>query len=783
MQKKNKILVLSALSFWISVSVQAQSKNDTSELEVIEVYGSASSALINQKDAVVDGPFGANLNALEIPRALTSLSSETMSQLNITDLHDVLAVTPNSYSASGFGNPSLPSLRGQLGDLFQDGMRRQAGNNGFGVPISFNAIEQLDIVKGPAPVLLGTTQRNGGFVNLISKKAHLNQSFGQFNFTAARWDQYTAQLDYSHAFMPGEQALRVSYEHQDKGSFYDHSAFYSNSFYIAYANQLDADTIWNLNFEYYDVDYTDNAGINRPTQKLIDDGLYIQGQGRQSNGSLVPGAGAVISPTGIVKIARDNVYTHPDDINDASTYLLHSDYKTVLENGLAFRNLSYFQYLTREEIANNSFVEIIDAAYTFENRSEIDWLWDDKNTSTFALDIRYNDVLGYSQFTTEADNPVDLTGPLSNREIALTETQINRLIQLRPGVYVSPGGQYDLDNDGSGDFSLSDTTDSRSLQIGLVWQHQSRLSEKLKLDLGYRSDFYDVDAKDPIAPDGASAVSDSTQEWLQSYQASLSYQISQSFNSYLSYSHNDSTSNSMAGGHSLGADNLISRQNFATENELFEVGFKYAPENTNWYLDAALFEQTRSLRNRDGSNTGIITQGAEAQLWYTHENYWFNLSYSYLDARYDDSTSAQGTRQVADAFDNSRPDIIQGTSQGSPAYTVFAASNNKVQGLPPQMLGLNGGYWVTDNWQVGASAVYTKSYPLDYLATVQIRDQHSLNLNSQYKITAQSSVRVDVINATDQDNWQPVFEGGYFGATLVMPNEPVHAKISYQHIF
>lgn len=781
-QMQTHKLILSTLAFTLSSAVGAQQTED-SDIEVIEILGSQATSQLSQKDALVSGPFGDGVSALEIPRALTSLSQEAMNALNISDLHDVLLVTPNSYAASGFGNPSLPSLRGQLGDLFQDGMRRQAGNNGFGIPVSFNSVEQLDIVKGPAPVLFGTTQRNGGFINMVSKRADLNKSFGQLNLSAARWGQYQAQLDYSNAFEVGKQALRASYEHQHKGSFYDYSQFTSDSFFVAYARQFDPQTSWDINFEYYSVDYTDNAGINRPTQALIDKGIYIQGQGQQANGSFVPGSGAIISPTDEIKIPRNRVYTHPDDINNASTYLLHSTYKTVLNNGISFRNLSYYQYLEREEIAKNSFVEIIDGAHTLENRTEVDVEWNLAQSSTFALDIRYNDVLGYSQFTTEADNPVDLTGPLSHREIPLTDAQKARLIELRPGVFVSPGGQYDLDNDGTGDFALSDTTDSTSWQIGLVWQHKAQLSEYINLDLGYRSDFYDVQAQDPLAPAGVMAAKDETQEWLQSYQSSLSYQLSQTFNAYFSYSFNDSTSNSMAGGNVLGSDNLISRQNFATENQLYELGFKYTPYDSDWYFDATIFEQTRSLRNRDGSNTGIKTQGAETQVWYTSQNYWFNLSYSYLDARYDESSAAQETRQVSDAFDNSRPDIIQGTAGGSPAYTVFAASNAKVQGIAPQMLSLNGAIWLTPEWQLGGSLVYTKSYPLDYLASVKIRDQHSLNLNTRYQLTDSAHIRLDVINATDQKNWQPVFEGGYFGATLAMPNEPLHAKVSYEQKF
>lgn len=71
-----------------------------------------------------------------------------MEEAAINDLHDIARFAPNSFAAAGFGNPSLPTIRGQLGELFEAGMRRQAGNNGLGIPMSFNAIEGIAVVKG-----------------------------------------------------------------------------------------------------------------------------------------------------------------------------------------------------------------------------------------------------------------------------------------------------------------------------------------------------------------------------------------------------------------------------------------------------------------------------------------------------------------------------------------------------------------------------------------------------------------------------------------------------------
>jgi outer membrane receptor protein involved in Fe transport len=753
-------------------------------IEVIQVSGSAiNDKGLSPKNLRVNGPFGDDIALKDVARSVTPISSEMLEQLNITDLADIQKVSPNSYSASGFGAASLPTIRGQLGELYQDGVRRQAGNNGFGVPLSFNAIEQIDVVKGAPPVLLGTSQRNGGFVNLHSKRAPTDKAFNKLTLAAGSWDNYRARIDAGSDIVANKSGVRVSAEHIDSGSYYDYSGFNSDSVFAAFRLLPDAVSSWDINVEYYDVDFTDNAGINRPTQALIDNGLYITGQGVQPNGSTVAGANAIVSPTGLVQIKRSQVLTDPDNINNAQTLLLHSTYVRELSNNATVKNITYYQHLEREEIAQNSFVEIIDGADTAQNRLELSYQWHDSQSSIAAVDIRYNKVLGYSQFTTEADLPIDLTGPLQNRRIPLTSAQQARLVELRPGVFVSPGAQYDTNGDGAGDFSLSDTTDSSSWQTGLALQHNSQWTEKFFTSVGYRADFYAVKARDALAPQGQVAASDSIDELLQSGQVSLSYRLTDDITSYASASYNEATSNSMAGGTTLGANNQISSQNFATENTLAEVGVKYSPAGSAWYVDAALFQQKRSLRNRDGSNTGIRTQGFETQAFYDAAPYWFSAGYSYLDARYDNSASSQDTVQVADAFDNSRPDIIQGTGVGAPNFASFAPSNRRVQGLPEQTFSLNGGMAITEQWQVGFSGLYTKSYPLDYLATVYIRDQHTLNLNTRYDFTGQTSLRLDINNVTNQRNWRPVFEGGYFGSTLVFPELPVNATLTLQHAF
>lgn len=747
--------------------------------EIIEVRGEQREVVLPSEQAI-EGLFGASEQLQDIPRAATVITESLLREANVDDLHDIAKFAPNSHAAAGFGNPSLPSMRGQLGELFTGGMRRQAGNNGLGIPLSLNAYEGMVVVRGAPPVMLGTTQRVGGFVNLLPKRARTDGAQTELRARFGEWDQQRWSADHNAVIDKDRQAFRASLEVIDEGSFYDYTHLRSDDLLLAYEWTPSNDRRWSLSFEYYDVDWTDNAGINRPTQALIDANLYITGQGQQPNGSFIPGPGAVISPTGVVTLDRSTVLTDPLDTNTAETYLLHSTLEQQLSSDWLLVNRSYYQYLEREGINQNSFVEIIDGAHTFEHRVEFHY----REATVLGANVRYNDVLGYSQFTTEADNPIDLTGSLAQRRIPLTAAQQARLIELRPGVFVSPGAQYDIDGDGNGDYNLSDTTDSTSYQWGIFAQQHWQANDKLRFTLGVRADYYDVEARDPLAPAGQIAKSDTHTDWLTAASFAAQYNWSPDLVIYATAYESDSTSNSMAGGNVLNAAGNIDAQNFATENRLYEVGVKYAPSGGRWYADAVWFDQTRSLRNRDGSNSGIATQGLELQWHYRHEDgYWLTLAGSVIDAHWDNSASFQGTRQVADAFDSSRPEIIDGTGIGSPNFTVFPASNQQLQGVPEVQASAVAGWRLTAKWSVGGDLNYTESYPLDYLQTVMIRDQHQLNLHTRYNFTPNLSARIDVNNVTDQDNWSPVFEGGYFGATLAFPSLPRHVQLSLSYRF
>ncbi len=740
----------------------------------------------------VEGVFGDQRKLVDVPRSVTAIGADLIDRAAIVELRDLQRLVPNSYGANTFGASSLPTLRGQFGELYQDGLRRQGGNNGLGLPLSFNSIEQIDVIKGPPPVAFGSSQRVGGFINLAPKRPDLDTSRADIQVQAGSWDRYRQSLDWSQPIKAGQSAVRLSAENRNEGSYYDFVNYRSQSLFTAYRLKPDRDSQLDVGVEYFNVDFADNAGFNRPTQQLIDDGLYITGQGVQADGSTVPAAGSVVSPTGLTRISRRRVFTDPDDRNSAETVIGNLRYERTLDEGFRWVTRALYQHLEREEIARNSFVEIIDGADTFNLRSELSLdtefplaAFAAAQTTTFGVEYRFHDILGYSQFTTEADNPIDLTGPIENRRIPLSAAQQARLVELRPGLFVSPGAQYDVDGDGSGDFNTSDTTDSTSHQTGVFVQHSIRPNAAWELLLGARGDWFDVDAGDGAPPPGVTAARDGINRWLKAGNAALLFKPQTDITLFATANYSESTSNSLGGGFVLGAGNEIARENFATESRLYEAGIKWAPANGAWYADLSLFDQTRSLRNRDGSNSGIQTHGAESRIAWTPDRHWFlQVAGSWIDVSFDDSVAFQDSSNVLDAFDDSRPDLVAGTGVGSPSFAVFPASSNRVPGIPRvQASGLLS-HETAFGLGVAINALYTSEFPLDYQQTVKIREQITVNASVHWDVKAiATDFRFDVFNLTNEDNFSPVFEGGFFGSTLVFPEQPINVLFSIRHRF
>jgi outer membrane receptor protein involved in Fe transport len=225
----------------------------------------------------VDSTYGLKLNVLDTPRN-TALVSTT--QLETLDIHDPRAfsyLTASSYTGSAFGTPNIPMIRGWFADVFINGMRMSFTQNGYGVPLNFDNLENVAITKGPASVINGPGPGVGGAADLLTKRPDMSHTTGSVDATADNLQGRRVNIDFGAPIIAGDLALRLDYSGEDSGSYFYGHYTHRNAVYGALR--------WAPN-DHYQLDFstelnvqrlTEDVGINRVNQALIDHGNYLTG--------------------------------------------------------------------------------------------------------------------------------------------------------------------------------------------------------------------------------------------------------------------------------------------------------------------------------------------------------------------------------------------------------------------------------------------------------------------------------------------------------------------------
>jgi hypothetical protein len=70
---------------------------------------------------------------VDVPRNVTIISRQQLSDISISSVLDFSKLTSSSYTTTNFGAPANPSIRGQTADLFINGVRGRITSNGNGL--------------------------------------------------------------------------------------------------------------------------------------------------------------------------------------------------------------------------------------------------------------------------------------------------------------------------------------------------------------------------------------------------------------------------------------------------------------------------------------------------------------------------------------------------------------------------------------------------------------------------------------------------------------------------
>jgi len=330
-------LIVASANYATALADYADSSDrDLVELDCYEVAGLPLADSINPLARATDGLFGDFRSPLETPRAASTITQALLRERGIGGVREFTLYTPGARAAASFGKVTAPTVRGDLAETFLNGQR--LSYNHFGVFPSFNGIEAIDVVRGPGSAIYGSGFFTGGYVNYVTKQpqfipeATLTLRVGTWvpggGAGAASWLNGSWQVDTTAPSPSGCSAWRVSYEGKTDKTFFRRAGARDDrqDLFLAWTRRpatgasggkgdgltLDANAqiLWQASPQL--------MGVNRPTQELIDHGVYYSGT--LPDLGLNPETGAIagtINGVTTAKLRRDATLFSPNDFSNA----------------------------------------------------------------------------------------------------------------------------------------------------------------------------------------------------------------------------------------------------------------------------------------------------------------------------------------------------------------------------------------------------------------------------------------------------------------------------------
>ena len=756
--------------------------------------------------------YGTNRSILDTPRNVTIISREQLDAIAIKDVRDFSKLTSSSYTKTNFGSPSTPNLRGQEADLFTNGMRRGGSVNGNWMPINFNAVESVNIVKGPAGVVYGTTNYLGGYADLITKKPYFDGPHGEVQFSIGAYDQYTWNLDYGAPFDNGKTAWRISYEGKDWGGYWELWKQKTHAVYFALTHMPSDTYTIEANIEFFFADYTENWGINRVTQDLVDNGRYIPngqtdadyaayvaklGNGDSIFGGGVPGVDFASQFGGagfatIVPVASNSVPVNrrwklaaPGDDSGGKSISGGIDQTWELEGDVTIVNKTFFSYKDRDTFSSYHYSEYLKDNISIENRTEVRFGGEMGESGAYNINMgarfRYDDIWSVNHFFNEPANFWDMNRDIETRRVPDQGFAGNIWVPGKDGRGILRHWYV------GGNPSSPTGGDTEMITVGPFVQADLQFSETFSLLMGFTTDFFDATEVHPILgkngtfdEEGVTAtgyeISDSAE--LMNYNISPVFKLNEKSTLYATYNFSESYTADTGGRADIGA------LNDPQESELLEVGAKFSFLDDKFFVGTAIVDRTFTTTNQDNSVDEVDITGFEIEFNYQPSRQMFlTMGYSYLDAErtmgffasgytIDRALAETGGFYVSPTFPGGPTDangnLVKIEAPGIPEHLVNALLQYKFDngfGFTAGLLGwgeMNSGY---EGFDIFVFDVTDPDGGYSLTAnTARLPFQYEIDLSVFYEYE-DWMFKLAFFNITDEKNWD-VNNSGYGNGSL-----------------
>ena len=791
------------------------------EIEKIQVTGSLGSLPGQDVEAV----FGFGKSILETPRSASTISDEQMERFAISDIDELVAFAPGTFTQSFFGVAGSLDVRGTPGETYFRGVKRLDNPGNYPTPIG--ASSRVDIVRGPASPIYGPA-KIGGYLNFNPKSArasggqYLDQNKGAMSYTLGSWDKsvLTAELGGPASVAGKKSGFYLYGEVENSGSYYENTGTDQTVLQASF----NVDITDNLRIEFGGMyhDYAGNqvAGWNRLTQDLVDTGTYITGtaQPLDTNGDgwishqeynavnvnpfiwqvpmnettpdLIPDIMA-LENVGTTTLKGSQVLVAAEDklLNTVET--LYFDVIYYTDSGWEIKN--QFFYEGYENLNENAYgfsqyhdSYVVEDKIVFSNEYETDSLIAQLQISP---SLRYIDFEHGEDWKNEYFDRRDLTmasGALDRRLLATsidddyTEWYTGNYLDLGFGVMVDLtwdfglnivlGARYDS-------FDMESHSDVEKTLLGNYGSGFVIVSEDGKYFLNdFGADPVNYTASDITAPVDAEDTVDGV-----SWNTSISYKFDFGLIPYITAAEQSTIIVGQGAEIKTGA---IYSGGVFDKSTLMEYGVKGTFLEDSLYFAIANYEQERTDTKAQSAtlNNVTSTKGTEFELrWVVSDD--LVISAGYTNVKVKNLTALEDGGQYgfygAEDMPLVDPSLIFGGVAGGPNPNTNNPEGRKA-GIPENIYTLTATYDFQNGFAANASIVDVDSTYSGYSQSVLLPAYTLVNAGVIYQ-EEMWSVSFNIKNLTDETYFRSNFPD-LFGSSIVLPELPrsYQAKFAYK---
>ena len=692
--------------------------------------------------------FGTEDNIIDVPRNVTIISREQMDVIDIQDVTEFSKLTSSSYTDSNFGSPANPTIRGQSADVFMNGMRQRIGESGDGMPVDFNFVESVNIVPGPATAVQGASAYVGGFVDLISKQPFFDEQKGSISYTYGSYNTNRWNLDIGGPINP-TLAYRFSYSGEDSDGFWYDWIKETTSVYGAvtwrptanYELFVDAKAFW--------ADYRENFGINRPTQQLISNGLYVPGTNVNDGTMAGPGnlenalniAGSNTIDFGApVPIDYRETAQGPASHAHGQEYNFQTIQTLRVGSNLKVVDNTMFSYTKRDTFNSDGYSEIVDPCWFADNRTEFIFT-SPKLTVNAGLEEKFQSTNAYDDFFFEPVNVWDLSSKALRADLNYALAASGDLGY--GGVYV-PGWPG---RPATAGIINNDTNQSDATSVSPFVQTTWVVNDSFNVVAGARLDLMHVDTHDPFTPGQEASIGVGEPN----ANLSLVYKASPTASIYVTDNYSQNYTGDLADGGGFGiysdanGNPTIPRSLFSEASNLAEIGAKLAVLGEKLFISTDAFEQSRQYKPQASPVIQYQFYGFEISGNYQpNKNFYATLGFSWVNG----STPAPAPFQAyaTQQIPGGPPDPFTSAGQQT--------GHLRAPGQPLDTLNALASYTLDNGFGAEANILLTSPMNADYFGDMVIPMQYSIDASVFYK-TKRWVFKVTAENLTNQHNWTP----------------------------